>query len=113
MHKYSVSISRSQYQNGKILLTNPLTFANIISYSKWQKEDFKMDKIVQDFGTFIKEKRIARGLSQGEVAKLLGISQAAYCRYENGLRDPGLNMVKAIAKVLKFKPGEFFDNYRG
>jgi transcriptional regulator with XRE-family HTH domain len=52
-------------------------------------------------------------LSQGETAKLLGISQAAYCRYESGLRDPGLKMAKEIARVLKFKPGEFFDNYRG
>jgi len=72
-----------------------------------------MDKIVQDFGEFIKQKRLERGLSQGETAKLLGISQAAYCRYEGGQRDPGLKMTKAIAKVLKFKPGEFFDNYRG
>lgn len=72
-----------------------------------------MDKIVRDFGVFIKEKRLARGLSQRETAKLLGISQAAYCRYETGLRDPGLKMAKEIARVLKFKPGEFFDNYRG
>lgn len=72
-----------------------------------------MDSIVKDFGNFIKQKRLERGLSQGEVAKLLDISQAAYCRYENGQRDPGLNMVKALAKVLRFKPGEFFDNYRG
>lgn len=72
-----------------------------------------MDKIVEDFGKFIKGKRIARGLSQGETATLLGISQAAYSRYESGKRDPGLKMVKEIARVLKFKPGEFIDNYRG
>ena len=72
-----------------------------------------MDTIVKDFGDFIKQKRIDRGLSQGEAAKLMGISQAAYCRYENGQRDPGLKMVKVIAKTLKFKPGEFFDNYKG
>ncbi|MBQ1293875.1 MAG: helix-turn-helix transcriptional regulator [Clostridiales bacterium] len=72
-----------------------------------------MDKIVRDFGEFIREKRIARGLSQSEMAKLLDISQAAYSRYESGNRDPGLNMVRKISKILKFKPGEFFDNYRG
>lgn len=72
-----------------------------------------MDTIVKDFGDFIKQKRIDRGLSQGEAAKLMGISQAAYCRYENGQRDPGLKMVKVLAKTLKFKPGEFFDNYKG
>ena len=71
-----------------------------------------MDKIVRDFGKFIKRKREERGLSQSETATLLGISQAAYSRYENGQRDPGLEMIRKIAKVLKFKPGEFFDNYR-
>lgn len=72
-----------------------------------------MDVIVEEFGKFIKEKRLARGLSQGETATLLGISQAAYSRYEAGKRDPGLAMTKEIARVLKFKPGEFFDHYRG
>ena len=70
-----------------------------------------MDKMVKDFGEFIKNKRIERGLSQGEAAKLIGISQAAYSRYELGHRDPGLNMMRAIAKALHFHPSEFFDGY--
>lgn len=70
-----------------------------------------MDKTVVDFGNFIKEKRIAKGLSQAEVAKLLDISQQAYCRYELGIRDPGLNMIRRIADVLDFQPGDFFNMY--
>lgn len=70
-----------------------------------------MDKTVVDFGNFIKEKRIAKGLSQAEVAKLLDISQQAYCRYELGIRDPGLNMIRRIADVLDFQPGDFFNTY--
>lgn len=70
-----------------------------------------MDKTVVDFGNFIKEKRIAKGLSQAEVAKLLDISQQAYCRYELGTRDPGLNMIRQIADVLGFQPGDFFNLY--
>lgn len=71
-----------------------------------------MDKIYKDFGLFIKEKRINRGLSQGEAATLLGISQAAYSRYESGDRKIDLPTLKKIAKMLKFKPGEFLDNYK-
>lgn len=70
-----------------------------------------MDKTVIDFGNFIKEKRIAKGLSQAEVARLLDISQQAYCRYEQGARDPGLTMIRRIADVLDFQPSDFFNMY--
>jgi len=70
-----------------------------------------MDKVVVDFGNFIKEKRLEKGLSQADVAKLLNISQVAYGRYELGSRDAGLNMILRIADVLDFSPGEFFNNY--
>ena len=53
------------------------------------------------------------GLTQEEVAKRLGISQVAYGRYELGAREPNLDLIFRIADVLNFKPGEFFDNYRG
>ena len=40
-----------------------------------------MDKVVIDFGNFIKERRVEKGMSQSEVAKRLNISQVAYGRY--------------------------------
>lgn len=70
-----------------------------------------MEKILKEFGDFIKEKRIAKGYSQAEVARRLNISQVAYGRYELGLRDAGLNMILNIAEVLDFQPGEFFNRY--
>ena len=71
-----------------------------------------MEKVVIDFGNFIKEKRIEKGLSQVEVAKILNISQQAYSRYELGTREPGLQMILDLAKILGFHPGDFFDLYR-
>lgn len=71
-----------------------------------------MDKIVSDFGNFIKERRIEKGLTQAEMAKILNISQVAYGRYELGTRDAGLNMIMKIAEALDFSPGDFFDLYR-
>ena len=39
-------------------------------------------------------------LSQFELAKLLGISQASLCRYETGEREPSIQMLKRIAEEL-------------
>ena len=72
-----------------------------------------MEKIVRDYGIYVREHRLAKGYSQEEMAQKLGISQQAYGRYELGTREPGLNFVKAVAAILDFPPGEFFDNYRG
>lgn len=72
-----------------------------------------MEKIVTEYGDFLKEKRLAKGYSQSKVAELLGISQQRYSRYELGQREPGLDFIIDVSRVLSFKPGEFFDKYRG
>ena len=71
-----------------------------------------MEKVVKDFGAFIKSKRIEKGYSQTEIARRLNISQQAYFRYELGIREPGLQMILDLAKILDFLPGDFFDMYR-
>ena len=73
----------------------------------------KMEQIVIEYGDFLKDKRIAKGYSQARVAEMLGISQQRYSRYELGQREPGLDFIIDIANILGFKPGEFFDNYKG
>ena len=72
----------------------------------------KMEKIVIEYGDFLKEKRLAKGYSQSKVAELLGISQQRYSRYELGQREPGLDFIIEVASVLGFKPGEFFDEHK-
>lgn len=72
-----------------------------------------MNKSSIDYGNFIRDRRQKMGLTQEEVAKKLGISQVAYGRYELGTREPNLELIFKISDVLDFKPGEFFDNYRG
>lgn len=49
----------------------------------------------------IKQIREARGMSQREVAKALGISQPAYYYFESGDRVPSLAMTKALARVFE------------
>lgn len=72
-----------------------------------------MNKCSIDYGNYIREHRTKKGLSQEEVAKLLGLSQQAYGRYELGKREPNFSLILKIAEILDFEPGEFFDNYRG
>ena len=47
-----------------------------------------------------KQARDAKGLSQIEMASKIGVSQAAYCYYEQGLRIPSLGVAKTICGVL-------------
>lgn len=67
-----------------------------------------MDIYAKQYGNYIREKRIDRGLSQAEVAKRLNISQVAYGRYELGLRDVSVDMIFKIASALSIDPDEFF-----
>ena len=48
-----------------------------------------------DFSRTLSLLRQEKGISQRQVAKALGISQALLSHYENGAREPGLVLVKA------------------
>ncbi len=48
----------------------------------------------------LKELREQNKLSKRKAAKLIGVSQPAYLRYESGERTPSVQVVKEIAKVF-------------
>lgn len=52
------------------------------------------------FGERLKTAREKAGLSQDEVAKKIGVSQAAYSYYESGLKTPLLPVATRLASVL-------------
>ena len=54
-------------------------------------------------GTIIKEKRIAIGLTQQELADLVNVDQSFICQIERGTKIPTLLLGKEIAKVFKCK----------
>lgn len=58
-------------------------------------------------GSKIKQAREEKGMTQAQLAKLLGISATAVVRYENNTRRPNIEMLKKISEVLD-KPIEFF-----
>ena len=67
-----------------------------ISTSTCQKGmDFKV------LGENIKRMRIEKGLSQMDVAKSLGVSQACIVRYEKGIICISINNLYALSKIFK------------
>ena len=52
------------------------------------------------FGEKLKERRTAAGLSQAQVAEKVGITQAAYSGFENGIKTPSLPVACALAQAL-------------
>jgi transcriptional regulator with XRE-family HTH domain len=59
-------------------------------------------------GTRIKELRIKRGLTQFQLATLIGTTQAQIARYETGVRDPTSRRISEIAKALDIYEGYLF-----
>jgi transcriptional regulator with XRE-family HTH domain len=52
------------------------------------------------FANNLKELRLAKGLKQSDMAKLLGVAKSTYSMYESGLRTPTIPKAKEIAKIL-------------
>jgi len=47
------------------------------------------------------EVRQAAGLSQADVAKVLGVTTSAVCRWERGQRTPRADVAAAYARLLR------------
>jgi transcriptional regulator with XRE-family HTH domain len=63
-------------------------------------------KIQCSFRQRLKELRQARGLTQAELAKLIGSSQQIVEHYENRAKCPPVAMIPVIAKALKVSTDE-------
>lgn len=51
-------------------------------------------------GTTIKELRIAKGMTQREMANKLGLSFSTYSNYENNYREPKFEIIEKVAEIL-------------
>lgn len=56
---------------------------------------------MQDYRKLIREKRKAAGMSQSQLAKLLGISQPYMNQIETGSRNPTLPLLMKICGILE------------
>ena len=53
------------------------------------------------FAEQLKRARIAQGLTQQQVADLMGITKSTYCGYETGKRQPDVEKIKLLANILQ------------
>ena len=61
---------------------------------------------VAKFGKKLREARLKKKLSQGGVAKILGVHRPYISGLERGRRNPSLLTVQKIAKALNISPKE-------
>lgn len=69
-----------------------------------------MDDLSQAIGNAIRSARVAAGLSQVEAAEVLGKSQGAISKYENGLVQAGYSELAAMASTYETDVGSFFSS---
>ena len=56
------------------------------------------------FGETIRELRQEKQVTQGEAARMLGVTQSQWCSYENGTTRPHLDIVLTIAHKFNIEP---------
>lgn len=54
----------------------------------------------------LKNARLDRGITQVELASLLGVAKSTYSMYESGKREPNIQMIKKIADILDVSVSE-------
>ncbi|MFR5007977.1 MAG: helix-turn-helix transcriptional regulator [Limosilactobacillus vaginalis] len=56
----------------------------------------------------LKALRVRKGLNQGELGKLIGVSYGTVSKWENGETDPRLNKISKLAKALGVSEDRIF-----
>ena len=59
------------------------------------------EKIMENtFGSFLKEKRNEKSLTQKEMAKLLFVSESAVSKWEKDVAHPDITLLPKLAEIL-------------
>ncbi len=56
---------------------------------------------ITKFGKRVREIRLKKKLSQGDIARILGVHRSYISGLERGVRNPSLTTVQKVAKALK------------
>ncbi|MBI2798316.1 helix-turn-helix transcriptional regulator [Candidatus Saccharibacteria bacterium] len=56
---------------------------------------------ITKFGKKVKEIRLKKRMSQGDIARILGVHRSYISGLERGIRNPSLLTVQKVAKALK------------
>ena len=64
--------------------------------------------MMEDIGIRLKKVRKIHGLSQRQLAKSSGVSNAMICLIERGKSNPSLGLLKKLLDVISISVSEFF-----
>src|SRR3989338_4499171 len=68
-----------------------------------------MSNEIIKFGKKLKKVRLEKDLSQGDVARILGVHRTYISGLERGVRNPSLLTVQKVAKALGIKSKELIE----
>lgn len=60
----------------------------------------KLSDVDQSVGKALKKYRVMSGLTQEQVAKIICINRTTYTKYESGVSEPSLEILKKIADIF-------------
>ena len=75
-------------------------------------KNLEQERIVKEFGCFIRKARENKGMIQAEVAKNLSCSRTYYTMIENGDREVHLTLALKICEVVDLDIGDFAKQMR-
>lgn len=61
------------------------------------------------FGERLRAARERRGITQQQVADFMGIDKSTYCGYETGKRQPDVQKIKQLSKILGVSGDELLE----
>ena len=66
-----------------------------------------MGNLKEDYSVKIKAGRKSKGLTQEQLASLIGVSSKTISRYEQGIAEPGVDTLFSLSEVLDIEMSEF------
>lgn len=64
---------------------------------------------ITKFGKKVREIRLKKNMSQGDIARILGVHRSYVSGLERGIRNPSLLTVQKVAKALKVNAKELIE----
>lgn len=49
----------------------------------------------------LRQARVAKGLTQQQIADSLGVTNSTYCGYETGKRQPNIEKIRLLVNILE------------
>ena len=96
----------------RLVLGPPKRYDSTVSKTGTEKEVPQLNK-AEEFGKWIKDLRIQRGMTQQQLADKMYVSLAAVSHWETGKRQPDVETLARLAECLAVPASEMFEILQG